>query len=304
MGQLRKDFISDRWVVIATDRAKGPSHIISSENHFSDLSTESDLLDVENVLEVGEDDLYKTVSGFGITESVPSGDSLKSMTDMSIEEMSSHIELCVEKFELVKKMKNLKYAFLYRNDSGRTHSDNVSSYTQFMATPVVPDNWHRKFEAARLYFQENKRCLYEDVLQKEIKDKVHVVVENDQFMAYIPYASRFMFEIRILPKKQCAHFVDGIRGCLLDCVNLLKIVLSKIRRGCNNSAYTLALYTAPIFLDDMDKQFLWHIDIIPRITPTSGFEKGTGLYINSVSPDIVSDYFRSIDIKEDHYGGI
>ena len=33
------------------------------------------------------------------------------------------------------------------------------------------------------------------------------------------------------------------------------------------------------------EHFHWHVDVVPRLTRLAGFELGTGLYVNIVSPE-------------------
>jgi UDPglucose--hexose-1-phosphate uridylyltransferase len=42
-----------------------------------------------------------------------------------------------------------------------------------------------------------------------------------------------------------------------------------------------------------DQNFLWHIDILPRLTKVAGFEWGTGFYINPVAPENATKFLRN-----------
>lgn len=43
--------------------------------------------------------------------------------------------------------------------------------------------------------------------------------------------------------------------------------------------------------------FHWHIEIIPRLTISAGFELGTGIYINVVTPEDAARYLREAEVE-------
>jgi UDPglucose--hexose-1-phosphate uridylyltransferase len=42
----------------------------------------------------------------------------------------------------------------------------------------------------------------------------------------------------------------------------------------------------------LEHDFHWHVEIIPRLTNTAGFEWGTGFYINPVAPEDAAQCLR------------
>ena len=50
------------------------------------------------------------------------------------------------------------------------------------------------------YFSKNSRPLISDIIAREITDEVRIVAQNSDWIAYVPFASRYPFEIHIAPK--------------------------------------------------------------------------------------------------------
>ena len=75
-----------------------------------------------------------------------------------------------------------------------------------MALPVTPRTVKTKLITAREYFAAKKRCIYCDVLQQEQKDGKRVIAENADFVAFAPFASRFLFEMAVFPKSHNSAF--------------------------------------------------------------------------------------------------
>jgi UDPglucose--hexose-1-phosphate uridylyltransferase len=80
------------------------------------------------------------------------------------------------------------------------------------------------------------------------------------------------------------------------------VTLSKLSRGLNRPQYNLIIQTAPSraghrrsgYWDTIDQDFRWHIEILPRLTQTAGFEWGTGFYINPTSPEECAAFLREL----------
>ena len=63
-----------------------------------------------------------------------------------------------------------------------------------------------------------------------------------------------------------------------------------------NPAFNYIIHTSP-FSEKETPYYHWHIELIPRLSRTAGFEWGTGFYINPVSPEECAD--RVNEITED-----
>ena len=179
-----------------------------------------------------------------------------------------------------------------------------------MAMPVASLEITEKLSGAQQYFKDHKRCVYCDLIEREIKDKKRIIVETDDFLAVIPFAARFLFEAWIIPKKHHADFAQGIRGHEEGLAKILKIVLQKIKNGLDDTAYNWVIQTAPFRMPGcpkgayrargkwrtIDVDYHWHMELIPRLTRMAGFEKGSGFYICAIPPEEMAEYLRDKEI--------
>ncbi len=76
---------------------------------------------------------------------------------------------------------------------------------------------------------------------------------------------------------------------------MLKRVLTKIETALDRPAYNYIIHTAP-FDTPAIGHYHWHIEIIPRVTKTAGFEWGTGFYINPVPPEEAAHFMQGLEI--------
>jgi UDPglucose--hexose-1-phosphate uridylyltransferase len=86
----------------------------------------------------------------------------------------------------------------------------------------------------------------------------------------------------------------------MDFSRTLRNTLKRLSTVLNNPPYNYILYTAPNRVPrsgqwhTLKDDFHWHLEIIPRITRTAGFEWGSGFYINPTPPEDAARYLREV----------
>ncbi|MCC7086861.1 MAG: DUF4921 family protein [Pirellulales bacterium] len=111
-----------------------------------------------------------------------------------------------------------------------------------------------------------------------------VVAETANYVVLCPHASRFPYEMWLLPRAHQAHYSRTNRDSLPELASLLRGTLLKLERIVKVSAYNYIVHTAPFDTFGAD-HYHWHIEVLPRITTLAGFELGTDCYINPVPPE-------------------
>ena len=109
---------------------------------------------------------------------------------------------------------------------------------------------------------------------------------------YCPFASRFPFELCLLPKQPWPHFDELDDEGLRDLAEHLKRLLERLEAAADDPSYNFVLRTAPYDRDVAN--FSWRLEILPRIGSIAGFEWGTGWHINPLPPETAADRLRSV----------
>jgi UDPglucose--hexose-1-phosphate uridylyltransferase len=119
-----------------------------------------------------------------------------------------------------------------------------------------------------------------------------------------PFAPRFLFELLIIPKKHHCDFTKGVAGQEEDLARMLKDILLRFKEGLDDPAYNYVIQTAPFRRTQkggkwqtIEKDYHWHIELMPRLTEAAGFEKGTGFYICSIPPEDTAEFLREVQIS-------
>lgn len=179
----------------------------------------------------------------------------------------------------------------------------VHSHSQLIALPIIPKLQKTMILQSKKYFYEKERCYLCDEIKTEKNLKIRTIYENDNFIAYCPYASLFPFEIKIAPKFHSHDFTNISDSQLKDLADVLKFSVRKLNKTLINPSFNLILYTSPPIRNSitdeeiykgLDLYFHWHIEILPRITTLAGFELGTDYYINPTPPEDAAKYLIEV----------
>jgi UDPglucose--hexose-1-phosphate uridylyltransferase len=241
-----------------------------------------------------EGPLFRFMGGCGAHEVIiEAPDHDRFLGDQPIEQIERVLYTLQNRFNDLMRDTRFQTIVIFKNHGEGAGTSLRHPHWQLIATPVVPRLLRLKHAAATDYFDQTGHCLYCDLLEEELAEQKRVLEENEDYAAILPYAAHVPFEIWILPKRHRSSFGQTERERLPSLAGLLKTVLQKLRIGLEDPAFNLTVNTAP--RGDEDKgYFLWHMQILPRLTTPAGFELGSGMSINTVLPETAADFLRKV----------
>ncbi len=228
------------------------------------------------------------------------------LSDMSVENIEHLLWAYRERLVELSKDSRFRYILIFKNYGAAGGASLEHSHSQLIATPITPRYVKMELSAAREYFLKKERCIFCDLMRQELSSGERLVYENEFFVAFTPFASRFPFEIWILPRRHHFSFNDLPEAEKKQLAVCLKDILMRLKLVLKDPAYNYVLHTAPNALPRPGKpdywgtlpfDFHWHIEIIPRLTKQAGFEWGSGLYINPTPPEEAAKHLRNANIS-------
>ncbi|MFA5118015.1 MAG: DUF4931 domain-containing protein [Candidatus Omnitrophota bacterium] len=342
MPELRKDPVIGRWVIIATERARKPDQFAGAqvenraekpcpfcEGKESQTSPEiysvrpklsapntpgwdlrvvpsvTPFLRIEGDLDRRGKGLYDVMNGVGAHEIIVETNAhIAGMADLSVEQITQVISCYVDRIVDLEKDKRFKYALVFKNYGWIAGGGSVKhSRSQLIATPVNPKRVKEELVGARHYYELHERCIFCDLIKQELDSKERLILDVDGFIAITPFASRFPFEVWILPKKHSCDFVNLDMPSRGNLARIMKAVLSKLKKGLNDPAFNYVLHTAPFkrqkgaYWRSIEDDYHWHIEIMPSLTKVAGFEWGTGFYICPMPPETAAKFLREVNVS-------
>ena len=122
------------------------------------------------------------------------------------------------------------------------------------------------------------------MLVEEVRRRDRLVAIDGEAALICPWASRWPYELRLIPRSTTARFEEDDRGAALLHRGLRALARS-IGPGVG---LNLWVRTAP----RSTEEFRWHLDIAPRVSTQGGIELGTGVDLNTVAPERAASQLR------------
>jgi len=340
MPELRKDPIVNRWVIIATERAKRPTDFKTPDNgqespkgcpfcpgnesktppEIYALRSDSSRPDsegwtvrvvpnkfpalrIEGDMEKFGVGIYDRMNGIGAHEVIiETTDHFQEIEMQSVESLLSVYQTYKQRLGDLKKDERFRYILIFKNKGITAGASLSHPHSQLIATPVTPKRIREELVGAQAYFEYKDRCIFCDIVREEMRQKDRIVYENNGFVTFCPFASRFPFEIWVMPKRHHPDFDSMGRDEIYAFADAMKVTLAKLVKALDGPHYNYMLHTGPVrwrrrgYWATIEHDFHWHVEIIPRLTNTAGFEWGTGFYINPTIPEEAAQFLQETQV--------
>jgi UDPglucose--hexose-1-phosphate uridylyltransferase len=331
MPELRKDAVTGRWVIISTERRKRPSdfrlerpavigeqycpfctgreqmtppevlafrHNGSSPNgpgwDLRVVPNKFPALQVEGTLDRQGEGLFDRMNGIGAHEVIiENSDHAKPLAAMSEAEIERVLWAFRERIADLKRDIRFRYILVFKNHGAAAGATLEHSHSQLIALPIIPDFVREEIDGAKQHFAAKERCVFCDIIRQEVTAGQRVIHENPDVVAIAPYAPRFPFETWMLPRTHYARFEETPRQVYESLARMLKTVLLRMNKALESPDYNLIIHNSPFSEQQAHDFYHWHLELMPKLTRTAGFEWGTGFYINPTSPEEAAQVLRN-----------
>ena len=333
MAEIRRDPLTGRWVIVSTENPFTPEDFETEEHRipsgtcpfcpgnerltppevaarrqtggtngpgwsFRVVPNKFPALQIEGSLDRTGLGIYDRMNGIGAHEViVETPDHRKVLADFSTQEMVDLLEIYQERSLDLKKDKRFRYLLIFKNHGESAGASLSHPHTQLIALPIVPKRVSEELKRSEAYYDQKERCIFCDTIHQELSDGERVVAETPGIVCFAPYASRFPFELWLLPKTHLTDFAQSPHELYRELGDCMKQVLAKIRGVLHDPSYNFILHTAPLEAIPHEG-YHWHLEIMPRLIKVAGFEWGSGFYINPTPPELAAQYLRGDDTSK------
>lgn len=333
MPDLRKDPIVGRWVIVAKSRAKRPHDFVSTpqlvpgsfcpfcEGHEAYTPNEIlayrpagsaangegwrvrvvpnkfPALEIEGDLNKRGDGIYDMMRGVGAHEVIIESPRHRlSSSELTEQELGEVLWVYRDRVLDLKKDKRLVYGMIFKNVGAAAGASLEHTHSQLIVTPIVPVTVVEEMKGSQEFYRYRGRCVFCDMVQQELASEKRIVLDTPGFVAFCPFASRFPFETWVLPKPHSSHYENIQRPSADELARVVRQVIGNIEAALDRPGYNYIVHTAPFDSPELG-HYHWHIEIIPRLTQTAGFEWGSGFYINPVPPEEAAAFLRDVELE-------
>ncbi len=216
MGELRYNPVLGEWIIVSGKRKERPLlpssacpfcpgspevpsadwDVLSLPNKFPSLVPEPD------APEIGGNDFYRVAPAQGVCEVVLyTPEHNKTLADLSVSHIRKIVDHWAHRYTDLGQRDYVKYVFIFEN-KGRVIGVTLDHpHGQIYAFPFVPPRIEKELESSKNFYDKSKDCLFCKITEREKKDKVRVIMENDDHIAFLPFYAKWPFGVHIHTKR-------------------------------------------------------------------------------------------------------
>lgn len=325
MSEIRKNKLTQEWIIYAVNRQKRPYEFEKKMGEKSnktapcpfckgneEQTTEAIYQDreqnwsirvfpnrfpaVERECHEGivKEDFYENTLAIGRHEVVvDTPNHNETIEQFSLEHLQNVLTVLQKRFLSIKQTEGIKQVQIFKNAGADAGMSIKHSHWQLVGLPIVSKRQITYEKTSKEYQREQNRCIICDMIAWEREQKSRICCETEKFVAIAPYASRFSYEVWLIPKRHIASFGELTQQEIEDLAVIMKKMLKRITELREDISYNICFAEGSTEQVDSDKKSLhWAVQILPRIGGFAGLEFASETYINSVLPETAAKWYR------------
>ncbi len=321
IGELRLDPLVNEWVAMAAHRQSRiflpPKELCPLCPTTGDLLTEIPESDYEVVVfdnrspslrapigdwalpdQVGPDTDIGTAAGKCevICFTAEHGNSFKDLSEQRVRVL---LEAWIDRTEELSKESYIQHIAPFENRGEEIGVTISHPHGQIYAYSYLPPRVEKMLAAATTYKKQTNKVLFDEVVAREIKDDVRIVAQNDRWIAFVPFAARYPFEIHVAPRNPVADLTGLTEQ---DRAAYAPIALEVMKRLDGvfgvEMAYIAAWHQAPVRVGRDVLRLHWQITSVRRapgkLKYLAGSESAMGAFIMDAQPEQSAAQLREV----------
>lgn len=323
MSKLRQNIITGEWVVISPERSSRPEDYVmaaapkrgipqdcpfcinnNDAYKFSIKESETENIYVipnkfpaftenDSVIDEG-DGFYQNTKSIGGHEVIVIKKHEQEIYSDGKKIMNELIGVYKNRYKYYGQNPTIDYTMIIHNHGPEAAASIEHPHSQLFASEIVPSYVEKELIGSKHYYFNNNTCVFCDMIHLEKKNRQRIIYENDEFTAFTFFAARFPFEIWILPKNHQSNFENISFKTQENFADAMHKVINKLNKALNFPPFNYWIHTLPHHRQDMANAYHWHMEIAPRVSKFGGYELGSGMVIDVVSPETAAEFLKKV----------
>lgn len=152
---------------------------------------------------------------------------------------------------------DINYVQIFENKGQMMGCSNPHPHGQIWSQFSIPVEVEKKSFHLKQYWDKNKRSLLADYVQQELKEEERIVIQNENFVALVPFWAIWPYETMIIPKKNLQHIAQMDEKEERSYAEIIKLLTTKYDNLFQTSfPYSSGIHQSPT---DGKEHPEWHL---------------------------------------------
>jgi UDPglucose--hexose-1-phosphate uridylyltransferase len=178
------------------------------------------------------------------------------LPQMEVENIENIVATWQKEYTTLGAIDYINHVQIFENKGSVMGCSNPHPHGQIWAQSSLPTQVEKTHNSLKQYYQQQGRTLLQDYVQEELKVQERIVIENEHFVALVPFWAIWPYETMIVSKRNVAKITDFTSAEVTDFAIILKQLTTKYDNLFETSfPYSSGIHQAPT---DGQEHPEWH----------------------------------------------
>ncbi len=251
---------------------------------------------------VGADVIFAQIPGIGRCEVVCfTSDHDAEFADLPAARVGTVIQAWAHRTEAMHAIPGLQQVFCFVNQGVEIGVTLAHPHGQIYGYPFITPKTRAMLRNVADYKQRTGGNLFGDLLDREIADGSRIVAQNQDWIAFVPFAARWPVEVSIFPRQQIPDLPAASTAQRESLATMYLEVLHRMGGVFDDTLPAItAVQQAPAHTGRED--FWMHVQVfsirraVGKIKYLAGSESGMGAFVNDITPEDAAARLRAVEL--------
>lgn len=195
------------------------------------------------------------------------------LPEMEVDEIKKVVDVWQAEFASLALNDWIKYIQIFENKGSIMGCSNPHPHGQIWAESKLPIEILKEEKQQREYYQQHGKTLLSDYLALELKKQERIVVDNEHFVALVPFWAAWPFETLLVSKRHVKDITEFSEAEKLDSAKTLQELTIRYDNIFSTSfPYSAGMHQAPVNIGDQEF-WHWHMHFYPPLLRSATVKK-------------------------------
>ena len=331
MGNLRRDHVADRFVIVSplttkkvTKTKKNPFKpgnesmtnpsvlsLVLRDGMLQRLQDDDDnyvknwavrvvpatnpAVDIETDNTYSDHPLYSEPAYGYHYNIIATPDEKETLATISVEQWGYVLSVVQDRLRWLYTQKGVAYVAIYADKGTNSGSKINHPHLHMMSFSIIPPKIEEEANASHKILNEKGVYPMSQLVNSE-SGGPRQILQTEGFIAISPWAPSHSHEFWICPKKHATSFSKISQKEINDLALILRATLGGLSNSIKDVSFSIAFHLSPEKKNS--KQIHWHVEVYPITNSWSGLEHGFGIFLNELTPEKTAEVLGAACRKE------
>lgn len=193
--------------------------------------------------------------------------------EMKTEELEKVVETWIREYKELGQLDFINHVQIFENKGAMMGCSNPHPHGQIWAQSSIPEVTLKKTKNQKRHFKKNKSGLLADYLAQELALRERIIVENEDFVALVPFWAVWPYETMIIPRRKMPNIAALNEAEKKSFAHILKELTTRMDNIFNCSfPYSAGIHQSPTD-GKKHKAWHWHMSFYPPLLRSATVKK-------------------------------